>query len=121
MRLLDLFEDANCFYLVFEWMDFTYLDFVTSNPNLKERQIKALMFQIFQGLHFLHEDLSIAHRDIKLENIMIKKDTLTGTLHAKIIDFGLSKFFTPDEVCQRPTGTLAYCSPEIVLSRPHNK
>ncbi len=69
----------------------------------------------------MHEDLSIAHRDVKLENIMIKKDHLTGTLQAKLIDFGLSKFFTPDEVCQRPTGTLAYCSPEIVLSRPHNK
>jgi serine/threonine protein kinase len=52
---------------------------------------------------------------------MIKKDPLTGSLVAKLIDFGLSKFFTPDEFCQKPTGTLAYCSPEIVLSRPHNR
>jgi serine/threonine protein kinase len=37
LKLLDYFEDANSFYLVTEWMDFTYLDFVTSNPNLKER------------------------------------------------------------------------------------
>ncbi len=52
---------------------------------------------------------------------MVKKDMLTGGLTAKLIDFGLSKFFTPDETCQRPTGTLAYCSPEIVLARAHNK
>jgi len=40
---------------------------------------------------------------------------------AKIIDFGLAKFFTLDEMCIKPTGTLAYCSPEIVLNRPHDK
>ena len=79
------------------------------------------MYQIFTAIHYLHEDLGIAHRDVKLENIMIKKDPLTGSLVAKLIDFGLSKFFTPDETCQRPTGTLAYCSPEIVLARPHSK
>jgi serine/threonine protein kinase len=99
VNMLDFFEDANTFYLVFEWLDFTYLDFVTSNPNLKERAIKAIMYQIFSALSFLHEDLSIAHRDVKLENIMIKKDPLTGSLIAKLIDFGLSKFFTPDEYC----------------------
>jgi serine/threonine protein kinase len=121
VRLLDFFEDANTFYLIFEWLDFTYLDFVTQNPNLKERQIKAIMYQIFQALQYMHEELNIAHRDVKLENIMIKKDPVTSSLVAKLIDFGLSKFFTPDEFCMRPTGTLAYCSPEIVLSRAHNK
>ena len=57
------------------------------------------MYQILQGIHYLHEDLSIAHRDVKLENIMIKKDSMTGVLVAKLIDFGLSKFFLPDETC----------------------
>ena len=79
------------------------------------------MYQIFSALQYLHEELGIAHRDVKLENIMIRKDQRTGCLNAKLIDFGLSKFFTPEETCQRPTGTLAYCSPEIVLSLPHNK
>jgi serine/threonine protein kinase len=27
----------------------------------------------------------------------------------------------PEEVSVRPTGTMAYCSPEILLSRPHDK
>jgi serine/threonine protein kinase len=69
----------------------------------------------------MHDEFSIAHRDIKLENIMIVKDKVTERIQVKLIDFGLSKFFMPEEVCVRPTGTLAYCSPEIVLSRPHNK
>lgn len=40
---------------------------------------------------------------------------------AKIIDFGLALVQMPHEKCYHAYGTLAYCSPEIILNHPHTK
>ena len=37
-----------------------------------------------------------------------------------LIDFGLSKVFMTEQYSTDPYGTLAYCSPEIVLRQQHN-
>ena len=76
------------------------------------------MKQLFNGLKYLH-DIGIAHRDIKLDNIMMSSSE--GSAVPKFIDFGLSKFFAPNEKSRDPFGTLAYCAPEIILTKPHNK
>jgi serine/threonine protein kinase len=39
----------------------------------------------------------------------------------KIVDFGLSKTFTPGETCKEPFGTLCYVAPEILLQRSYDK
>ena len=39
----------------------------------------------------------------------------------KIVDFGLSKTFGPNETCQEPFGTLCYVAPEILMQRPYDK
>lgn len=60
--------------------DCNALDFVLEEPSMKSRI--HLMNQLFTGLHTLHQ-LNIIHRDIKLENTLIKyPDT------AAISDFG---------------------------------
>ncbi len=68
--------------------------------------------------------LGVAHRDIKLENIMMSNDAMSsflmGTSIPKFIDFGLSKVLLSDELSTDPYGTLMYCSPEIILGKPHN-
>lgn len=48
---------------------------------------RALFGQIAQGIAYVHSK-GIVHRDIKLENILID-----NTVTAKIMDFGLMKFF----------------------------
>ena len=39
----------------------------------------------------------------------------------KIVDFGLSKTFGPNETCKEPFGTLCYVAPEILLQKPYDK
>ena len=52
--------------------------------RLKKKEIRDIFNQIVDGIVYLH-GLSIAHRDIKLDNIVISEDMKT----IKFIDFGL--------------------------------
>lgn len=83
----------------------------------------AIASQVCRGLTKAHA-ANIVHRDLKPENIFIGKDE-DGALLAKILDFGLAKFYTPldgsgDAKQSRLTregavfGTPAYMSPEQV-------
>jgi serine/threonine protein kinase len=73
-----------------------------------------------RGLGKAH-DSNIVHRDLKPENIFLTKDE-EGKLLAKLVDFGLAKFYEqtsgPDQPSARLTregalfGTPAYMSPE---------
>lgn len=101
--------------------------------SLYERMTKVRYFdiqttltlanQVCRGLTKAHA-ANIVHRDLKPENIFIGKDE-DGALLAKILDFGLAKFYTPldgsgDAKQSRLTregavfGTPAYMSPEQV-------
>jgi serine/threonine protein kinase len=57
-----------------------------------EKHFKKILRKLLYDVKFLH-DIGIAHRDLKLDNIMItSKDTPNNSsLGIRIIDFGLSK------------------------------
>ncbi len=81
----------------------------------------AVMVQTCRGLTKAHA-AGIVHRDLKPENIFVTKDE-EGRLLAKILDFGLAKFYQPVEEGAEQArltrdgavfGTPAYMSPEQV-------
>lgn len=61
----------------------------------------------------------IAHRDLKLENILMESNSDDAQL--KIVDFGLSKMIGPNETASDPFGTLSYVAPEVLIQRPYGK
>jgi len=67
-------------------------------------------YQIFAGLHYLHEK-TICHRDIKPSNILI--DPNQGFL--QICDFGSAKYITDNEFSNSYIATRCYRAPELLL------
>ena len=63
---------------------------------------------------YLHKQ-GIAHRDLKLENILVDE---TGYL--KIIDYGLAKMISHDELAMSFCGTPEYLAPEMVSHSGHD-
>jgi serine/threonine protein kinase len=76
------------------------------------------MLGICAGVEYIHS-IGIAHRDIKLENIMITVDS-QGYPKPKLIDFGLSTILLNGQTSKDRFGTLVYSSPEILLGLEHN-
>ena len=80
----------------------------------KAKIFKKIFRQIFDAMNYIHKR-NIAHRDIKLENILMTKN-----YEIKIIDFGFG-MYNPDNKPQSFfCGTPNYMPPEIVLKKPYN-
>ncbi|RDA91431.1 hypothetical protein CP533_6280 [Ophiocordyceps camponoti-saundersi (nom. inval.)] len=87
----------------------------------KKKDRQCLFKQLVQGVGYLHAN-GIAHRDIKLENLLLTKDS-----KLKITDFGVSEVFSGTHPglreaggqCGRNMGEVRLCSPGICGSEPY--
>lgn len=97
-------------------------ELVKNRNGLGELDAIGYFFQLASAVEYLHE-LNIAHRDIKLENIL-----LDDLMNAQLIDFGFSyKYETElerdsgnrmmsDYIENQLIGSLSYMAPELIES-----
>jgi calcium-dependent protein kinase len=81
------------------------------NKHLNEGEAAQIMRQGFSALKYLHEN-SICHRDIKPENFLLYKEKDPDNI--KLIDFGLAKKLSENEIMNNPNGTAYYIAPEVL-------
>jgi serine/threonine protein kinase len=70
-----------------------------------------MMKQIIGAVESLHNKHQVTHRDLKPENFLLKRKDDISEL--RMIDFGLSRFYTPDERLRTRVGTVYYTAPEV--------
>ena len=114
-EIRDVLLDNQTVYIVFEFCDGGDLnDIVQDSGGLDESDAKNYFFQIMSAIKYIHQ-LGIAHRDIKLENVLITQDH-----QAKLTDFGLCKQANGNSPMLTTCGTLVYAAPEIINEQPYN-
>ena len=90
---------------------------IRNQKNISENKLKLLTIifkQILSAFDYIHKK-GIAHRDIKLENILLTKNN-----EIKIIDFGFGMYNPRNTLQNFFCGTPNYMSPEIILKKEYN-
>jgi len=117
MRLYNVYEDGDHYYMVCEKMDMDLFDYVVQHKKFSEEDAAKIIRGMLQALAFLH-DIGLIHRDIKLENVLVNAET--GDV--KLADFGLVKVvYEGGQIrCTPGVGTVNYLPPEILLAYESN-
>ncbi|XP_046920353.2 testis-specific serine/threonine-protein kinase 3 [Dermatophagoides farinae] len=109
----------NGYVIVMEFIENgTLRDRILEKGRQSERRSRLLFRSICNGLLHMHEN-QIAHRDVKLDNILLTIDD-----QPKICDFSLSILWTNNndrkKLCEDYCGTELYLPPEIYRKIPYN-
>ncbi|TNY19068.1 kinase-like domain-containing protein [Rhodotorula diobovata] len=93
---------------------FTYL---IKHGRLDAPEAKWLLFQLALALEYLHDTLGVAHRDVKLENVVLAFPCAGNAGRfpkAQLADFGQAK--EADARFRSLQGTLQYMAPEQLVA-----
>ena len=117
VKIIEFYNTEEAFYIVNEYCEYGEL-YDQVNNELSEIQICVIFRQILSGLAYLHSN-NVAHRDLKLENIMISdieyvKIKKEKYFDIKIIDFGTARIFDKNKIGKAIVGSCYYIAPEVL-------
>jgi calcium-dependent protein kinase len=84
---------------------------IERSSHFSESLASQYMLDMVSAIKYCHE-AKLVHRDLKPENILFENNKENARL--KIIDFGTSKYFKPNEKMQKFIGTSYYVAPEVI-------
>ncbi|EEB05349.2 CAMK/CAMKL/AMPK protein kinase Ppk9 [Schizosaccharomyces japonicus yFS275] len=97
--------------LALEFMEMDLHSLLITRKKLNDDDARTIFRQIVFAIDYCHAH-SVAHRDLKLENILLNKD-----LHVKLTDFGLSNVMQDGTFLTTACGTPHYAAPEVIQGR----
>ncbi|KAL1512420.1 hypothetical protein AB1Y20_005676 [Prymnesium parvum] len=113
VRLFEVFESAQRVHLCMEHVcGGTLYRHLTQHKRLPEPEVRRLLRQLVGAVAYLHHRF-IAHRDIKLENVLLDE-----MKNVKLIDFGFS-VLTRTRL-KVACGSPAYTAPEILKAHEYD-
>jgi len=106
-----IFDTEDTLFIVMELMEGGELyEEIVKRKTFTEKDAAEIVRQLCEALAYLHER-GIVHRDLKLENLLLKKK---GGLEIKLADFGLSKLYS-GQALQTACGTPFYVAPDVLM------
>ncbi|XP_052610786.1 putative sperm motility kinase W [Peromyscus californicus insignis] len=115
VRFFDMIDTLSTTYVIMEYVAGEDLEScLRARGCLKEEEARGIFRQVVSAVHFLHQR-HIAHRDIKLENILVD-----AAGNAKLCDFGMAIEITEGQMLQEICGSLLYWAPEILARKPYD-
>ena len=100
IRLFEIFQDSDYYYLVFEYAPLGDLvSYFFKEDLFPEEKLRDFYKKFLCGLGHIH-NAGIIHRDIKPDNIL-----MDANYSPKIADFGISNIYDKDEVIEDTGGT----------------
>ncbi|NXT39589.1 MAK kinase, partial [Pelecanoides urinatrix] len=110
IKLKEVIRENDHLYFVFEYMKENLYQLMKDRSKLfPESVIRNMMYQILQGLAFIHKH-GFFHRDMKPENLLC-----IGPELVKIADFGLARELRSQPPYTDYVSTRWYRAPEVLL------
>jgi serine/threonine protein kinase len=109
------FETDNEFVIIMELCDGCLIDFIKLKKDFNIEDILELLCQLNNAFKLMKEN-RIAHRDLKLTNILVKYENKEKTKYTfKITDYGVSKeYLSLSKRFSTKVGTVNYMAPEVL-------
>lgn len=118
LKLIEVFESPSSVYLVFELLEGGDLvSYLRTQEYISHQDIYTIVRTILKGLLFLQMN-GILHRDIKPDNILLKRKGEMDFTQIKIVDFGLATRSQVESYIVNRCGTPGYMAPEIIKYDP---
>ncbi|XP_057634595.1 serine/threonine-protein kinase 33 isoform X2 [Chionomys nivalis] len=128
IHLEQVFETPKQMYLVMELCEDGELkEVLDAKGHFSENETRLIIQSLASAIAYLHNK-DIVHRDLKLENIMVKSSFLDDNnemnLNIKVTDFGLAvrKHGSRSEgMMQTTCGTPIYMAPEVINAHEYSQ
>lgn len=118
IRLYDVFEEKEYYYLVTEKMTGGELfDRIVQKSYYNEKEARDTCIILFQAIQYCHSK-QVAHRDLKPENLLLQ--SADNDSNIKIADFGFAKKVSKPNSLTTQCGTPGYVAPEILEGVPYD-
>jgi len=116
IKMLSAHEDEHNIYFVLEYKPGRDMfSFLQTYGRLKEQTARKYFKNMLDGVEYLHKKMSIVHRDLKLENLLLDESYMNVT----ITDFGLCDYID-DAPMRLFCGSPCYAAPELIQRIPYD-
>ncbi|XP_067396848.1 serine/threonine-protein kinase 33 isoform X2 [Emydura macquarii macquarii] len=127
IHLEEVFETPKRMYLVMELCEDGELkEILHKKGHFTEKETRHIIQSLASAIAYLHKK-DIVHRDLKLENILVKSSETDEEnemkLNIKVTDFGLAvqKAGGSESMFQSTCGTPTYMAPEVISAHDYSQ
>ncbi|XP_053139508.1 serine/threonine-protein kinase 33 isoform X2 [Hemicordylus capensis] len=127
IHLEEVFETPKRMYLVMELCENGELkEILQRKGHFTENETRHIIQSLASAIAYLHRN-DIVHRDLKLENILVKSSDIDEEnemkLNIKVTDFGLAvqKMGGSESMFQSTCGTPIYMAPEVIGAHDYSQ